>query len=126
VTREQTRQLVIMGTAAVAAGLVVAAIVNDARPGRFRKRDWRLAATPEVDDRLDMAEDLLKRGRLEGLTRGAVEKLLGPPTPTDRFPGAGMAYRLGLERSYMPVDYEWLVIHFDDAGRVSRYWVAND
>lgn len=124
-TREQTRQLVIMGTAAVAAGLVVAAIVNDARPGRFRKRSWQ-SATPDADDRLAMADDLLNRGRLEGLTRARVEKLLGPPTPTDRFPGAGMAYRLGLERSYMPVDYEWLVIHFDDAGRVSRYWVATD
>lgn len=124
-TREQTRQILIAGAAAVAGGLVVAAIFNEARPGRFRKRSWKLAP-PDADDRLDMAEDLLRRGRLEGLTRAAVEKLLGPPTPTDRFPGAGMAYRLGLERSYMPVDHEWLVICFDDAGRVSRYWVATD
>ena len=124
-TRDQTRQLLIAGAAAVAGGLVVAAVLNEARPGRFRRRDWKLAP-PDADDRLDMAEDLLRRGRLEGLTRAAVEKLLGPPTPTDRFPGAGMAYRLGLERSYMPVYHEWLVIHFDDAGRVSRYWVATD
>lgn len=124
-TRDQTRQLLIVGTAAVAAGLVVAAVVNDARPGRFQRRSWKLAP-PDADDRLDMAEDLLQRGRLEGLRQAQVEKLLGPPTPTDRFPGAGMAYRLGLERSYMPVDHEWLVIHFDDAGRVSRCWVATD
>ncbi|ATQ42196.1 hypothetical protein CSW64_07090 [Caulobacter mirabilis] len=115
----------IVGVAGLAAGLAVGALVLDSqRPGRFRKRGW-LEVAPEDDDRLVMADDLIKRGRLKNMTRAAVQKLLGAATPTDRFPGA-LAYRLGLERSYMPVDFEWLVIQFDGGDRVTQYWIATD
>lgn len=123
--RDRSRDLLIVGVAGLAAGLAVGALVLDSqRPGRFRKRGW-LEVTPDDDDRLVMADDLIKRGRLKNMTRAAVQKLLGAATPTDRFPGA-LAYKLGLERSYMPVDFEWLVIQFDDKDRVSQFWIATD
>lgn len=123
-----SRDRLIGAAAVVAAGLVVTAIVLDARrprPGRFDGRLWKLAG-PEDDDRLEMADDLLERNRLEGLTRAKVLKLLGQPNATGRFQAGDFAYRLGLERAYMPVDFEWLVIHFDDQDRVARHWIATD
>lgn len=121
-----SRDRMIGAAAVVAAGLVVGAIVLDqrkARPGRFDGRLWKLVGI-EDDDRLDMADDLIARGRLEGLTRARVLKLLGQPTDTGRFKPGDFAYRLGLERTYMPVDFEWLVIHFDANDRVERHWIA--
>jgi hypothetical protein len=122
------RDRVIATAAVVAAGLVVGAIVLDARrpkPGRFDGRLWKLVG-PQDDDRLDMADDLIARDRLAGLTRAKVLKLLGEPNGNGRFQPGDLAYRLGLERAYMPVDFEWLVVHFDDQDRVARYWLAVD
>lgn len=126
--RMSSRDRLIGAAAVVAAGLVVGAIVMDARkprPGRFDGRLWKLVG-PEDDDRLDMADDLIARGRLDGLTRARIVKLLGQPNATGRFQPGDFAYRLGLERTYMPVDFEWLVIHFDDQDRVARHWIATD
>jgi hypothetical protein len=50
--------------------------------------------------------------------------MLGEPGGGGRFQSGAFAYRLGLERAYMPVDLEWLVICFDDQDKVSRYWIA--
>lgn len=121
-----SRDRIIGAAAVVAAGLVVGAIVLDARrvkPGRFDGRLWRLVG-PEDDDRLAMADDLIARNRLDGMTRARVRKMLGEPTDSGRFQPGALAYRLGLERVYMPVDFEWLVICFDDQDKVSRYWIA--
>lgn len=121
-----SRDRIIGAAAVVAAGLVVGAIVMDARrpkPGRFDGRLWKLVG-PQDDDRLAMADDLIARNRLEGLSRARVRKMLGEPTDPGRFQPGAFAYRLGLERAYMPVDFEWLVICFDDQDKVSRYWIA--
>ena len=121
-----SRDRIIGAAAVVAAGLVVGALVMDARrvrPGRFDGRLWKLVG-PEDDDRLAMADDLIARNRLEGLTRARVRKMLGEPGGGGRFQSGAFAYRLGLERAYMPVDFEWLVICFDDQDKVSRYWIA--
>lgn len=121
-----SRDRLIGAAAVLAAGLVVGAIVLDNRrrkPGRFDGRLWRLVGV-EDDDRLEMADDLIARGRLDGLTRARVLRLLGQPNETGRFQPGDFAYRLGLERAYMPVDFEWLVIHFDDQDRVARHWIA--
>lgn len=121
-----SRDRIIGAAAVVAAGLVVGAIVMDARrpkPGRFDGRLWKLVG-PQDDDRLAMADDLIARNRLEGLSRARVRKMLGEPTETGQFQPGAFAYRLGLERAYMPVDFEWLVICFDDQDKVSRYWIA--
>lgn len=123
-----SRDRMIGAAAVVAAGLVVGALLLDAqrpKPGRFDGRLWRLAG-PDEDDRLEMADDLIARGRLEGLTRAKVLKLLGQPNATGRFQAGDFAYRLGLERNYMPVDFEWLVIHFDDQDRVAKHWITTD
>lgn len=121
-----SRDRIIGAAAVVAAGLVVGAIVMDARrpkPGRFDGRLWKLVG-PQDDDRLAMADDLIARNRLEGLSRARVRKMLGEPTDPGRFQPGAYAYRLGLERAYMPVDFEWLIICFDDQDKVSRYWIA--
>lgn len=123
-----SRDRLIAGAAVVAAGLVVGAILIDnarPRPGRFDGRLWKLVGA-EDDDRLEMADDLIARQRLDGLNRARVKKLLGEPNDTSRFKHGDLAYRLGLERTYMPVDFEWLVICFDDQDKVSRYWIATD
>ncbi len=124
--RMSSRDRVIGAAAVVAAGLVVGAIILDSRrrrPGRFDGRLWKLVGVDD-DDRLEMADDLIARGRLEGLSRGRVLKLLGQPNETGRFKAGDFAYRLGLERTYMPVDFEWLIIHFDANDRVERHWIA--
>jgi hypothetical protein len=126
--RMTNRQLLVVGTATVALGLVVGAVVMDSRKARghrFDRKQWRLA-TPDEDDRLAMAEDLMARGKLDGMPKARVIKLLGEGGATDRFPGGHLAYRLGLERDYMPVDYEWLVIRFDANDKVERYWIAKE
>lgn len=128
--RLSNRQLLVAGAATVALGLVVGSLVLDSRkaagrPQRFDRKQWRLA-TPDEDDRLVMADDLMARGKLDGMPRARVIKLLGEGQATNRFPGGHLAYRLGLERDYMPVDYEWLVIRFDEHDKVERYWIAKE
>ena len=121
-----SRDRIIGAAAVVAAGLVVGAIVLDARrvkPGRFDGRLWKLVG-PQDDDRLTMADDLIENGKLDGLTRARVRRMLGEPSDPGRFQPGALAYRLGLERTYMPVDFEWLVICFDDQDKVTRYWIA--
>lgn len=127
--RLTNRQLLVAGAATVALGLVVGALVMDSRGEsdrrKFDRKQWRLA-TPDEDDRLMMAEDLLARGKLDGMAKSRVVKLLGEGGATDRFPGGHLAYRLGLERDYMSFDYEWLVIRFDAKDKVERYWIAKE
>lgn len=126
--RMTNRQLLVAGAATLALGLVVGAVVLDHSRTvgqRFDRRLWRLAG-PDQDDRLLMADDLMARGKLNGMARSRVIRLLGEPGATDRFAGGHLAYRLGLERDYMPVDYEWLVIRFDGQGKVERYWIAKE
>lgn len=126
--RMTNRQLLVVGTATVALGLVVGAVVMDSRrakPQRFDRKLWRLAG-PDEDDRLLMADDLMARGKLDGMPKARVIRLLGEGQATNRFPGGHLAYRLGLERDYMPVDYEWLVIRFDAHDKVERYWIAKE
>ena len=127
--RLSNRQLLVAGTAAVAVSLVVGAVLLDGRSSsdrrKFDRKQWRLA-TPDEDARLLMAEDLMARGRLNGMAKARVVKLLGEGGATSQFPGGHLAYRLGLERDYMPVDYEWLVIRFDANDKVERYWIAKE
>lgn len=126
--RMSSRDRLIGAAAVVAAGLVVGALLLESerrRPGRFDGRLWKLVG-PEDDDRLEMADDLIARGKLDGLPRAKVLRLLGEPNATGRFQPGDFAYRLGLERSYMPVDFEWLVIHFGPDDRVARHWITTD
>jgi hypothetical protein len=73
-----------------------------------------------------MADRLVARGTLHGKTRAEVVEMLGEPPPTEYFHEWDLVYWLGPERSFFPVDSEWLVIRFSPDGRVAEYRIARD
>jgi hypothetical protein len=76
--------------------------------------------------RYRVADGLELTGRLKGKSRSEVLEMLGPPPPTDKFEGHGLVYVLGPERRWISLDYEWLLVDFDSAGRVSNAAVVSD
>jgi outer membrane protein assembly factor BamE (lipoprotein component of BamABCDE complex) len=73
-----------------------------------------------------MLDDFLARYPLKGRTRSDVVKLLGEPTPTDKWEGAEMIYVLGNDGTYMPIDNEWLLIDLDRRQRVQSFKRVRD
>jgi hypothetical protein len=73
-----------------------------------------------------MAEDLLRRGLLLGLSRDSVEGLLGPVNSTEHFRDWDFVYWLGPERSWISIDSEWLIIRLDANGRVAKAELTTD
>ena len=67
--------------------------------------------------RLQMADDLIRTHRLDGMTRGEVIALLGAPPKTPYFNDYEVVYLLGPERGVMRIDSEWLVVKFGRDGR---------
>ncbi|MET0270037.1 MAG: hypothetical protein ABW173_06365 [Sphingomonas sp.] len=70
---------------------------------------------------------MAKRGfrrskRLIGMTRPQIVALLGPPTPTDKFRQWQMVYVTGP----LDMDFEWLLFHLDDRGRVTDHTITSD
>ncbi len=76
--------------------------------------------------RYRVADRLVSSGRLRGLSRADVLALLGIPPETDKFRNHGLVYVLGPERGLMSIDYEWLLVDFDSAGKVSNVAVVTD
>jgi hypothetical protein len=87
--------------------------------------DPKLSAEPTYV-RLCMVDDLLAKYLLLGRPQAGVIELLGPPEPQNGFAGYDMVYRLGPERQFISIDYEWLVIKLDAAGHVSDAAIATD
>lgn len=73
-----------------------------------------------------IADGLELTGRLNGKTKAEVLELLGIPPPTDKFEEHGLVYALGPERSWISLDYEWLLVDFDTSGRASNVTVVSD
>jgi hypothetical protein len=73
-----------------------------------------------------MADGLIRSRALLGKGRSEVEALLGPDTETDKFGDYDLVYWLGAQRSYMPLDSEWLAVRFDMSGRVSEARIVYD
>lgn len=76
--------------------------------------------------RLRMADGLLSSRTLLGKRRSEVEEMLGPDTDTDKFRNNDLVYWLGAQRSYMPIDSEWLVVRFDKNGQVTEARIVYD
>lgn len=76
--------------------------------------------------RLEMADRLVESEALVGMSQTSVAALLGPPTQTDKFQDWDLVYWLGVERGYLPIDSEWLVIRFDADRRVSEVRIVPD
>ena len=76
--------------------------------------------------RLCMADSLVGSGRLDGMTKGQVIDLLGPPSSEVTDDTYFFDYYLGPERGFIRIDSETLVIEFRDDGKVRRYWIYRD
>ncbi|MBD1915773.1 hypothetical protein H6F55_08620 [Phormidium sp. FACHB-322] len=87
--------------------------------------DPALSAEPTYV-RLCMVDDLLAKYLLLGRPQAGVIELLGPPEPQKGFADYDMVYRLGPERQFISIDYEWLVIKLDAAGHVSDASLVTD
>ena len=81
---------------------------------------WRDAARVQNGVRIRMVDDLLAKHPLQDLNRQEVLDLLGPRDNTSHYSGWALEYWLG-QRSFSPGCDEWLVVNFDDSGRVSNY-----
>lgn len=87
----------------------------------FSQKAWL-----KTEKRAYMAEDMMKKYSLEGMTKDEVISLLGEDTESEYFKEKGnLVYWLGWERGFISIDSEWLVIDFKD-GRVSDYYIARD
>lgn len=76
--------------------------------------------------RRPMADELLEQRALHGKTRAEVLDMLGEPTESEYFADWDVVYWLGPQRGFMAIDSEWLVIRFDESGRVSEAKIATD
>jgi hypothetical protein len=94
----------------------------------FDSAAWRDQKQVESEDpvRLRMVDDLIKSKRLDRLSRGEVEKLLGEPSATNHFQNEDLIYWLGRERRWISVDSEWLAIQLDKDGIVLSYRIVPD
>lgn len=80
---------------------------------RFDSDAWKSVAGNDPS-RLAMVDDLLARRKLVGMTRAAVDELLGVPPNTGYFAEFDYVYWLGPERGFISIDSEWLCVAFDD------------
>lgn len=94
---------------------------------------WREANTRWSDTadypRRALADGLIKRGDLIGLTRSQTRAMLGEPHSKDWPMKASESkdhYLIGPERFFLFIDDEWLYLAFDDHGRVERVWLDID
>ncbi len=92
----------------------------------FDSDRWKRVERVDDQARIHMIEHLMWSGKLDGLSRGELVALLGPPSDTAYFREHDYVYRLGDERSLFSIDSEWLVLDVDASGRVSRYEVVRD
>ncbi|RZJ31920.1 MAG: hypothetical protein EON85_02585 [Brevundimonas sp.] len=106
----------------IVALLLLAGCDDGARFDAGRWRDADLATR----ERAEMAEDLIRSHRLDGLDRTAVVALLGDATPSDAGGNGTMVYVLGPDGSRFPIDNAWLLIELDAQERVESYRVVVD
>jgi outer membrane protein assembly factor BamE (lipoprotein component of BamABCDE complex) len=113
----------------VAVGLSTLAAIHfwKARPLPFDRAVWN-AEVEDLEDfrRHRMADWLVQRRRLIGMSRDEVLSTLGEPTVTSHFREYDLVYVLGNERGWLSIDSEWLLMRLDDTGRVSAAEIARD
>ena len=112
--------------AIVCLGLVVVYVRMSWR--RFDARVWQDAVISARSPypRRQMADDLLRRGLLKGLTADSLVRLLGPKPKTDYFASWDFVYWLGPERGFISIDSEWLVVDLGTDGKVARAEIVTD
>jgi hypothetical protein len=118
--------LIVVLIAGCAAGVALAGRWTRAPARAFDPVRWREANLATGDVRQPMADGLLERGDLLGLSRAEVGAMLGEPPPTAYFSEWDMVYLLGPERGYVRIDSEWLVIRLSEEGRVAEARIVAD
>ncbi|MFH7242527.1 MAG: hypothetical protein ACHWZW_06710 [Spirulina sp.] len=74
-----------------------------------------------------MVDDLLAQGLLLQKTEAEVIDLLGTPEPPEHgFSDYDLVFVVGPERSFISIDYEWLLLNLDDQGRVQDTLLMTD
>jgi len=113
----------------VAVGLSTLAAIHfwKARPLPFDRAVWN-AEVEELEDfrRHRMADWLVQRRRLIGMSRAEVISTLGEPTVTSHFREYDLVYVLGNERGWLSIDSEWLLMRLDHTGHVTAAEIARD
>jgi hypothetical protein len=123
--KRRPRALVVVGALVLAA---VAYWVILRCPLPFVASWWNVdtdEGTP-LRTRYRIADWFALSGSLSGMSRTEVVALLGPPAETDKFRDHSLIYVLGPERGLFSIDYEWLAVDLDSAGRVSTATVVRD
>jgi hypothetical protein len=87
-------------------------------PVSFDSARWKAEGSDEGHPslRYRMLEGLKEKLR-PGMTRAEVEALLGKPA------SGGRSYRYGLGFPALGIDYDELVIEFDDSGKLKSYYI---
>ena len=92
----------------------------------FDAAAWRDTRPEAEARRLTMADGLVARQEFVGKTRHEVVQMLGEPPPPEYFRDWDMVYRLGMERGFISIDSEWLVIRLGTNGRVTESRIVHD
>lgn len=90
----------------------------------FDSAKWKAGNEDEI--RIRMVDSLLRKFEFTGKSRTEVVYILGEPDKTGYFRDYDMVYRLGMERGFISIDSEWLVIRLDADGLVKEYGIARD
>jgi hypothetical protein len=91
----------------------------------FDSATWKAAANKDDPVRLRMVDELIAEHKLLGKPRAEIDGLLGAPPQTSYFSEYQYVYWLGPERSFIPIDSEWLGIRFEN-DRVVEVKLLND
>lgn len=89
----------------------------------FTVENW----AKSTEERVYMVDDLLNDYELKGKTKEEVSELLGKPTQNAYFKEKNNSvYWLGIERGFIRIDSEWLVVSFNSNGKVTKYEIRTD
>lgn len=117
--------------ALIAAGAIWWATQNDPEGATipvFDKAIWidenKIYDTPHP--RVAMVQTLIDDHLSKGMSRAAVEDIIGAPTDTPYFADHDMVYWLGNEPNAYSIDSQWLVLDLDDDGLVAEIQLLTD
>lgn len=102
------------------------------RGAPFDRAAWLDDAQIRQGVRLQMADRLVARRTLIGMSRSGVVALLGAPPRQEYFPAYELVYWLGRERKplfsfmFISTDSEWLAVKFGGNQRVSEAKILRD
>ena len=100
----------------------------DFEPMTFDSTIWKSSPSEMSweSTRLRMVDDFLEKNDLIGKNKDVAIELLGEPDDTEYFSNYELVYHVGLERSGMAIDSEWLVINVNESGIIDEVSLARD